>query len=230
MVPCRSVCRQWNEFLKAHTPEALHGFKLPAVAHVAMHWGMFSERGVLMTHSWHERSELLWITDPDSDHGDWDGQHEGCCISASEAYHLWKALLEKVQLWHGSQGQRHPFGQGLEVCRLQLGAAASNNNSKNQVVVEVSQPNSARRSPWDLEKFESDTSSASNLTGFKELCYEAMARCCSSTGTPNCRCKLGREDGQRLLKMCPFAACPQDLPVQPASVFQAHQQPAQVGS
>ena len=34
-----------------------YGFALPAVAHVAMHWGMFTEHGVISTHSWQRDSE-----------------------------------------------------------------------------------------------------------------------------------------------------------------------------
>ena len=35
-----------------------HGFAMPAVAHVAMHWGMYSERGLLYTKSFGSPSEL----------------------------------------------------------------------------------------------------------------------------------------------------------------------------
>lgn len=53
------------------------GFSLPAVAHVAIHWGMFTEHGVLATRSWRCESEVVWITDPDEDHGDFEGHSEG---------------------------------------------------------------------------------------------------------------------------------------------------------
>lgn len=89
---CRGVCRQWHFVLSQVHPSALgvplYGFCLPSICNVSVHWGMYSERGVLRTTSWKTDSEVFWRTDPDYDHGDFTGNYEGSPISPLQAYQL----------------------------------------------------------------------------------------------------------------------------------------------
>eukprot|EP00438_Fugacium_kawagutii_P012582 Skav200203 [mRNA] locus=scaffold623:468267:484815:- [translate_table: standard] len=96
LMQLRCVSRWWRNQFAARNIEPLYGFALPAVAHVAMHWGMFTEHGVVSTQTWHQDSEVVWITDPDEDHGDVEGYSEGSRISPWQAYELWHALMKRA--------------------------------------------------------------------------------------------------------------------------------------
>ncbi|CAJ1339885.1 unnamed protein product [Effrenium voratum] len=170
-----------------------------------MHWGMFTEHGVISTRSWQHPSDIVWITDPDEDHGDFEGSSEGAKISPWRAYQLWRALLQRVCLWHSSQGKPQPFGQGLEVCRLQLGPRGRRRD------VEVFQP--YHDHSWALARLpeaEREAAKQKLLPPFKALC-------CQMIRGGEAKIKGPAAEGARLSKLCPFeGACP----VQPLHVFQ----------
>ncbi|CAL1145085.1 unnamed protein product [Cladocopium goreaui] len=203
LLQLRSVSRWWRQQFDLRRIQPLYGFALPAVAHVAMHWGMFTEHGVISTQSWHRDSEVVWITDPDEDHGDFEGYSEGSKISPWQAYQLWHALLQRVCAWHSSQGKPQPFGQGLEVCRLQLGPRGRRRD------IEVFQPYAERSFLFmRMSPAERQAAMQKFFPPFKDLCSKFI-RCGEKV-------KGTAADGARLSRLCPFeGACP----VQPLHLF-----------
>ncbi|CAK9042133.1 COP9 signalosome complex subunit 8 [Durusdinium trenchii] len=199
------TCRWWQKQFKQRI-EPLYGFALPAVAHVAMHWGMFTEHGVISTRNWQDDSEVVWITDPDEDHGDFEGSSEGSRISPWPAYQLWHALMKRVCAWHSSQGKPQPFGQGLEACRLQLGPRSR------RLDIEVFQPSS--ETIWMMRRMapaEREVAMKNHLPSFKTLC-------CQFLRSDQRRVVKGTAaDGARLSRLCPFEA--RHLRVQPLHLF-----------
>ncbi|CAE7617230.1 CSN8 [Symbiodinium necroappetens] len=187
----RCAARCWSEVASV---EPLHGFAMPAVAHVAMHWGMYSERGLLYTKSFGSPSDLVWSHDPDMDHGDFDGSSEGATIDAYTAYTLWRALLQRVCDWHDTQGKESPFGSGLEVCRLKLGSG------REEVEVEVSQP--ACTIPW---LFRGRPGSDSHAEASRERQREPFQSLCrKAIDNGHDRRRGAASDAKPLLDLCPF--------------------------
>jgi len=184
---------------------------MPAVAHVAMHWGMYSERGLLYTKSFGSPSDLVWSHDPDMDHGDFDGSSEGpavttllpgsrnekwrgATIDAYTAYTLWRALLQRVCDWHDTQGKERVFGSGLEVCRLKLGSG------RDEVEVEVSQP--ACSIPWRFRGHPGSDSHAEASAERQREPFQSLCRKAIDSGHD--RRRGAASDAKPLLDLCPF--------------------------
>eukprot|EP00439_Symbiodinium_sp_Y106_P029141 s5439_g3.t1 len=187
----RCASRWWSEVASV---EPLHGFAMPAVAHVAMHWGMYSERGLLYTKSFGSPSDLVWSHDPDMDHGDFDGSSEGATIDAYTAYTLWRALLQRVCDWHDTQGKERVFGSGLEVCRLKLGSG------RDEVEVEVSQP--ACSIPWRFRGHPGSDSHAEASAERQREPFQSLCRKAIDSGHD--RRRGAASDAKPLLDLCPF--------------------------
>mmetsp|Transcript_62060 Transcript_62060/g.116040 ORF Transcript_62060/g.116040 Transcript_62060/m.116040 type:complete len:239 (-) Transcript_62060:27-743(-) len=189
------VSRWWRSQLSVRI-EPLYGFALPATAHVAMHWGMFSERCILHTRTFRQPSEVMWSTDPDMDHGDFLGTSEGSKIQPYAAFQLWGDLMKRVRNWHDSQGHRCPSGQGLEEIRIHLGDGLQ---------MEVFQPHADVKARFLREECRGEL-----VEPFRELA-------CTLMKEGREKSKGTAEDAKRLLDLCPHGtACP----VQPLHRFQ----------